>query len=157
MDSKKGDKIMETKSMTIQEFADKYRMASESIYMFKKRGRLPNHVFTKVDGKRGVQIDEQYFLKRKTFQTKVIEFNQLMYYFHNLTQSDRGIARVFTNAYPTYNIVCFSSWLGRDLPKVKHSMMLVEVTQTHWDFFRHNRRILRALGMTIKQVKAKLK
>jgi hypothetical protein len=78
------------------QFCEKYNIEPSGFYMSRLNSQFPKDVCYYIDRDDILYVDEQYFIRRKEFKKKVINFNQDFYYLLEEHMSDAAIAELIT-------------------------------------------------------------
>ena len=128
----------------LQDFCDNNYVSKNNFYVQLSTGRLPGNCIVK-DGK-FTYVDQAKFIKYKTFQKKVVNFNQNMLYFLTDSISESEIARQAAaqlgGTYHTY-----MSHFGRGMFYLaEKSMINTQVNKMDWKLFRFFRTVLHKMN-----------
>ena len=103
--------------------------------------------FHKVARGEVMYIDEEFFVRRKSFQLQVMRFNQSMYYYLTEFYSQRQLALLVVEAYGGNRKSMYQMLNDRLFHQPPESILNYKITGTAWRLFRYNRAIVRHLSI----------
>lgn len=125
--------------MLLEDFNEKYDLDRAAIHVYIKQGVLPRSVLYSLPNS-NLCIDENYFIRRKMFNDKVIQYCQDMYYLitHSGITTDARLAKLTRLSQP---------WLTYQLFRGHHGGILrTKMSKGMWRFWRFCRRLERVLA-----------
>lgn len=125
--------------MKVIDFANKYKLSRDGLYVSINDGRLPMAYKTH----NGWELPEEYFIRRRNFKVDLINYNHDMYYLLTEYFSQSEVARAFKPDMESATVSWFSK--GMFTPDEK-TILNYRIYSYHWEFFRFARRVHRALN-----------
>lgn len=135
--------------MRVLDFAQKYGVSEETIWVNKSTGRIPKEVFYKPIND-SQHIDESYFLRRKNFKRKIQLQNQELYYWAIESIQFAKIAKAISSLYGCH-VGSVVTYVNGNLFYIDDtSIMSTKVPDIAWMFNKYMRMLFRDIKRLAK-------
>lgn len=139
--SKTGDNLM-----LVADFAEKYSISVDCLYVAKKNGAIPDGGLCGLQ-KGDYRVNESFFLRREAFAYKVRKEALENYYaLHDAMKSNASIARLIIAFGSKRSFDSTAQFMSDGLFKNKpYTILANRISGTLWEFWRSSRWIIRVI------------
>ena len=126
--------------MRIPEFATKYEITPSAIYG--RMARFEDAIHKPLNSK-VKHIDEAYFLRRKKFQTLIVQTNYSYYDILQPLVTDTFIAKYLVSK-TSHSLHVWQTWLNQCMwRQVPESILDYRITKMHWTFNKYIKQLIK--------------
>ncbi len=135
---------MKTRFIPVELFSKRYGVTIDSVYNYKNNSKHKNNGIKKLENG-GLFVDENYFLRRQNFRTKIKMMAQENYYFLTSSISSYQLAKLLSK-YSGESVQGWVNFIWITLFAVDdNSIIYLKSFKKLWQFFRLTRALIRAV------------
>ena len=125
--------------LSVTRFASKYNLETQQVYMFRRLHTAEAKICFRGDNShKSVQVNEDYFIKRREFRKRLKHNSQELYYYITLDFSDWCLSKYLNEVYPESSIQVWNMFIKHQLFYMNDeaSMMDTRISLNMLKFYR---------------------